>query len=161
MEPIAHAGIVKQTSEGRVKVLIGQVSACDMCRARKFCTSADVREKMVDARNPGFDFVPGDRVRVVGKASLGLKAVGVAYVLPMCLMIGVLVLTAGWICPEREALSALCALGVLVLYYAVLCALRSRLRRDFVFTAEPCDGPESETGTGTLAESEEAMNDNN
>lgn len=136
MEQICHIGTVIRTSPERVQVLIEQVSACDMCRAKKFCTAADVREKTIDARTGGQTFAVGDKVVVSARGSMGLKAVWVAYVLPLAVMMAVLFVVAG-LMPGKEAVAALAALGALAVYYVILAFMRNRVRQSFTFEVRP------------------------
>ncbi len=132
MEPVCHTGIVREASPEAVKVLIEQISACDACRARKFCTSADVREKIIEARTGGQNFAVGDKVVLTARGSMGLKAVWVAYVLPLLLMMAVLFVVAG-LMTGKEWVAAVSAIVVLAVYYVLLSLLRNRIRKNFAF----------------------------
>lgn len=135
MEKISHRGIVESKGEQSVSVRIVQTSACDLCRARNLCTSADKKEKLVEAVPVGGPFAVGQEVEVVGTAAMGLKAVFWAYVLPLVVMVAVLAICVSWLCPGREGLGALLSLASLVLYYTVIALLRPHLGRHFRFEA--------------------------
>ena len=45
---IRHPGVVESTGKQVLRVRIVQTSGCAACRAKGYCSSADVREKLVD-----------------------------------------------------------------------------------------------------------------
>ena len=78
------------------------------------------------------DFHVGQEVLVEGTMKQGLKATWWAYVVPLILVVCailVVVLTGG-----NDALAALAALGVLVVYYVIMYQFRSRFEDKFGFT---------------------------
>ena len=74
-------------------------------------------------------------MNVVLKATMGLKAVWLAYFLPLVVLLGValglIALGVG------EVAAGLAGLGAVALYYLVLWLLRDRLRNEYVFTIQP------------------------
>ncbi|MDR2683107.1 MAG: SoxR reducing system RseC family protein, partial [Dysgonamonadaceae bacterium] len=80
------------------------------------------------------DYRPGDTVTVVGKTSMGLRAVGIAFVLPVFLVAAVLFVVSSAGLPERQA--ALTSLAALVFYYLVLYFFRNRFKQTFTFTIQ-------------------------
>ena len=73
----------------------------------------------------------GDEVDVVLRASMGHKAVWLAYVVPLLVLVAALLgtLAAG----GSELLAGLAAIGAVGLYYGVIWLLRDRLRKDYIF----------------------------
>lgn len=133
-EKIFHKAKVEEIGHSSVRVRVEQVSACEMCRADKFCTSADKREKIIDAVCPSpQDFSVGEVVEVVGTASMGMRAVFLAYILPLLLMLILLFVFLVFLFPEQEALAACSALALLAVYYGVVYLLRDKLKDRFVF----------------------------
>ncbi len=139
METISHVGQIEEIKEHFVRVRIEQTSACSACHARRVCLSADSREKLIDAVAEDDSFRVGETVQVCGRASLGMKAVWWAYVLPLFLLLLAVFVSTMWLFPRDEGLCALTALGVTVLYYLGLYLLRDRMKRQFVFRAEHLD----------------------
>ncbi len=133
MDKISHIGTVVEIGDEEVEVRILQASACEMCHAKTICASAETKEKLIRVRRPARPLAIGDTVTVEGSASMGMKAVGLAYVLPMLLVVAVLVLCLTWIAPGNEPMAAIASLAVLLPYAAVLYALRHRLRTRFHF----------------------------
>ena len=139
MDTISHVGRIEEVKEHCVRVRIEQTSACSACHARRVCLSADSREKLVDAVAADDSFRVGETVQVTGRASLGMKAVWWAYVLPLFLLLLTVFVASMWLFPDNEGLCALTALGVTVLYYLGLYLQRDRMKRRFVFQAEHLD----------------------
>ena len=74
----------------------------------------------------------GEEVEVILKATAGLKAVWLAYVAPLALlMLTVLVMIKTGF---GELTSAFSALGAVALWYLVLWLFRKKLRNQYVFT---------------------------
>ena len=122
-----------------VKVRIVQTSACSSCSAKSFCSSSESKEKLIDIYDADTSSLHlGQEVVVYGTTSMGMRAVGLAFGVPFLVMVAALFvlyrLTGG-----DEAVSALGALLTLLPYYAVLYALRGRIKRRFSFQIETTD----------------------
>lgn len=133
MERISHIGIVEDIKGQAVQVRIQQASACDLCHAKSICSSADTKEKIVEVRAAEGSVSIGDKVMVEGAASMGMKAVFLAYVLPLILLILVMVLCLTLIAPGNEVLAALVSLGILLPYAFLLYLLKDKLSKKFRF----------------------------
>ena len=136
VDKIKHLGIVENIDGPRLKVRIVQSSACSACSIKGHCSASEQKEKLIDVYNgENATYRIGEQVMVVGAASLGRKAVVLAFVLPFVLVIAALFvamrLTGG-----NEAVSALVALGVLLPFYLIIYMCRERLGRTFTFTLE-------------------------
>ena len=80
----------------------------------------------------GWDnYTVGQEVSVVLRATMGHKAVWLAYVVPLLVMVAALlgILSAG----GSELAAGLGAIGAVAAYYAVIWLLRDRLRKEYVF----------------------------
>lgn len=133
MEKISHIGIVEDIKGQAVQVRIQQASACDLCHAKSICSSADTKEKIVEVRAAEGSVSIGDKVMVEGAASMGMKAVFLAYVLPLVLLILVMVLCLTLIAPGNEVVAALVSLGILLPYAVLLYLLKDKLSKKFRF----------------------------
>ena len=81
--------------------------------------------------DPYATYKVGDEVQVYTKMSMGFKAVWLSYVIPLAvLMTLILILTSSGV---SEYVSALAAVGAVVLYYFVIWLFRNRLSTEFVF----------------------------
>ncbi len=133
MDKISHIGIVEEIKGQAVQVRIQQASACDLCHAKSICSSADTKEKFIELKAPVGSVAVGDKVMVEGSASMGMKAVFLAYVLPLILLVLAMVICLAWIAPGNELLGALASLATLIPYALIIYALRHKLTREFRF----------------------------
>ena len=136
-EVIRHDGVVDSIEGGCIHVRIVQASACAACGAKSLCSAAESKEKIVDVY--GADSAAhqvGQKVVVEGATAMGMRAVRLAFLFPLLLLVGAIALTV-WLTGGSEALAALVALVVVVLYYLVLFACKDRLRTEFTFTIKP------------------------
>ncbi len=129
---ISHRGrIVSVTPEETVVQIVSE-SACAACHAKGLCSLGDATVKEVSLPTRGWDrYAVGDEVNVVMRASMGHKAVWLAYVVPLLVLVAALLgtLAAG----GSELLAGLAAIGAVGLYYGVIWLLRDRLRKDYIF----------------------------
>jgi sigma-E factor negative regulatory protein RseC len=134
---IQHYGDIEEIAGEHVTVKIVQTSACSGCSVKGHCSAAESKEKTVDIYTPSASqYSVGQRVIVVGAASIGMQAVLVAFVLPFLLL--VVALFAGMsLTGGDELFSSLVAMLLLVPYYFVVWLLRGRLKRKFSFTIKP------------------------
>jgi len=129
---IRHQGVVDRIDGQTVKVRITQQSACAGCHARDICRAAESKEKLVDVNCPDASALRiGQEVTVCGEAGLGMKAIALAFGLPLLLLVAALVV--GIVVSGSEKVGAISALAVLVPYYALLFILRNRIKRILQF----------------------------
>ena len=129
---ISHRGRIVSVTPEVTTVEIVSESACGACHARGLCSLGDRKLKQVELPTRGWDsYTVGQEVEVVLKASMGHKAVWLAYVIPLLLMVAVLLgtLFAG----GSELLAGGTAIGAVALYYLGLWLLRDRLRKEYIF----------------------------
>ena len=119
-----------------LKVRIVQTSACSSCSVKGHCSAAESKEKLIDVYNKdGLDCQIGNQVTISGAASLGMKAVMWAFVVPFLVLL-VSLFVSMWITGGNEAASSLIALCMLIPYYLILFVCREKFRRTFVFVLE-------------------------
>lgn len=129
---IEHKGRVVSIEGDRVQVEITSVSACAGCHARSLCSASDEKRKMIEARMTSGEVIKvGDEISVVGKRSYGITAVVLAYVLPVVLLVGVLVVSDMY--EIEEGIGGLLSLGILIPYYLLLYMMRRVLYNKFIF----------------------------
>jgi len=132
---ISHAGKIIGINPRFTTVEIVSHSACSSCHAALLCGVSESKTKVVEVPtvvSPLFEL--GEEVQVIMKASMGHKAVWIAYLVPLLVFMAFLLgfLAAGF----NELSSALVALVGLAAYYAALFLLRDRLRSEYVFKIE-------------------------
>lgn len=163
---IKHDGIVIAVYEdGTALVRIVQTSACAACKAKAMCASAESVEKemrvvllsdngrpagygVLDADKPLLEYKVGDEVEVMVQQKMGWKAVILAYLLPFFVMLAVIFMGNGLLAmgdgatgllgdeAKREAVLGTIALCAMALYYIVLGLFKSKLQKEFSFTAK-------------------------
>ena len=132
-EEISHIGKIVEMNPQFTTVEIVSEAACASCHAAGLCGLSEYKTKAVQVPTSTTVFYePGEEVEVVLKASMGHKAVWLAYVLPLVILLaGILVslkLGAG------ELVSALVALAAVGLYYLGIYLLRDKLQDEYIFT---------------------------
>lgn len=129
---IAHRGRIVSITPEVTTVEIVSEPACSACHAKGLCSLGDATVKQVELPTRGWDnYVVGDEVQVILRASMGHKAVWLAYVVPLLVMVAVLLgtLAAG----GSELLAGSLAIGAIALYYVLIWLLRGRLRNEYIF----------------------------
>ncbi len=133
---IKHLGIVENIQGSHLSVRIVQTSACAACSVKGHCSSADSKDKTIDITDTtAASYQIGEKVMVVGKTSMGMQAVALAFVLPFVLLIFSLFLFM--MLMGNELYAALISLAFLIPYYFVLWLNKTRLKQKFSFTIKP------------------------
>ena len=129
---VSHEGTVLEITPEFTTVEIIAQSACAACHARGLCGVADEKQKIIMVpTDPYATYRTGDKVLVMLKKSMGMKAVWISYVIPLfILMILVLSLSSVTV---HEVYAGLAGIGGVALYYLVIYLFRDRLANDFVF----------------------------
>ena len=136
-EVIKHDGVVDSIEGDCIHVRIVQASACAACGAKSLCSAAESKEKIVDVYGADTNaYQVGQQVRVEGAATMGMKAVRIAFLFPLILLVATIALVMG-LTDSNEALAALAALIALTLYFLVLFACKKRLMSNFSFAIKP------------------------
>ncbi len=134
---IRHDGVVDSIEGDCIHVRIVQASACAACGAKSLCSAAESKEKMVDVYGADAEaFQVGQRVMVEGATTMGMKAVRLAFLFPLLLLVAAIAV-AVWLTDGNEAIAALSALLTLTTYFLLLFACRKRLKSEFTFIIKP------------------------
>ena len=132
---ITHEGIVKEVLADGVLVEMTVTSACAACHAKSACMAHDGQKRLVKAQILGTDdFTVGERVRISMKSSLGGKAVLLAYILPLFILLGMLLLSIQLF--ENELVAFGITVAALAIYYICLKLFSKKIATEFVFYAE-------------------------
>ena len=134
-ERIEHEGIISRLDEGKAWVTVIQSSACADCHAKSMCQSSEQKEKTIEIPNVDTSFHKGDKVIIVGSASLGLHAVLYAFIIPLILIVAGLILSLSY--SNSDTLAALVALVILMAYFFILYMLQNKFKKKFVFRITP------------------------
>ena len=135
MESISHRGRIVRVTPEVTTVEIISSSACAACHASGVCGMSEYTKKAIEVRTRAWDnYEPGQEVNVVLKASMGHKAVWLAYVVPLLVLLAVLLGSLALGAGELAAgLGSIVGVG---LYYLFLWLFRDRLRNEYVFAIE-------------------------
>ncbi len=129
---IEYPGVVFQVNDDIVQVKILQKTACADCHAKSMCGLSEVQEKILEISDNNHDFKIGDEVLVSGAVSLGMKAVLLAFVFPLLMI--VIILSLGIRFFISEIIAAGVAVLSLIIYYVILYLRKNELKKKFVFT---------------------------
>lgn len=131
-EKVSHKGKVIKVTSASVTVEIISQSACSSCHAAGLCTMSEAVRKEVEVPcSPGECFHEGETVDVVLSADMGMKAVALAYVGPLLLMLAVCMALS--FAGVRELYSGLAGLAAVAVYYLLLYLVRDRMAKKYVF----------------------------
>ena len=132
---IKHRGIVEKVEGAHVVVRIVQTSACAACSAKGLCNASESKEKQIDVYEAGASYRIGEEVVLCGSTSMGMRAVFLAFGIPMLLLLFALFVSMR--VTDGDALvSSLVALLAVVPYYLVIYFMKDKLNRTFSFTIE-------------------------
>lgn len=131
---VEQKGIVIKKQEDKLVVKIEQKSTCSSCHARGACTSLDKKDKEIEIKSKDTaNYNIGDEVIITISTKLGMKAVFIAFVLPLILIVLALFLSIK-IFSLSQSISALISLLVLSAYYFLLYKQNLFLSKQFNFT---------------------------
>ena len=132
---IKHRGIVEKVEGSHVVVRIVQTSACAACSAKGLCNASESKEKQIDVYEVNASYQIGEEVVLCGTTSMGMRAVFLAFGIPMLLLLVALFVTMR--VTDGDALvSSLVALFAVVPYYLVIYFMKDKLNKTFSFTIE-------------------------
>lgn len=130
-----HEGFVESVDGNTVRVRILQASACSGCQVKSLCKVSESKEKLIDVEcSDASRFSVAQKVNVVGTTGQGMRAVMLAFTVPLVLLLAVVIGCSALGLSDGTA--AVCALAVLVPYYILLFLMRGRLNRRFQFRIE-------------------------
>ena len=132
-DSVSHRGKVIKMTPQTTTVAILQHGACSECHAAGLCGMADIAEKAVEvATDPYAGYGVGDEVEVLLKASMGMKAVWLAYFIPLLILLAVILGLIALGLPE--VVSGLIGIAAIGIYYLLLYLFRDRLKKEYIFT---------------------------
>ena len=129
---IEHEGFVEEINPQHIKVRIVNESACASCHAKGACTTADLQDKLIDVYQSISNISVGQKVMLLGKKSLAPKAVLLAYVFPLFLILATLI-TVFYV-TNNELLAGILSLAVLIPYFIIIYFMRNKLEQTFSFS---------------------------
>lgn len=130
---IQHEGIICAIHENKISVSIIQKGACVSCSVKSACSMSENIDKEVDIYNfENLDWKIGEKVNVCMERSMGSKAVLIAYIFPIVVLLITLITTLQLTADEVSA--GIAGIMSVALYFSVIYLLRNRLNNTFKFT---------------------------
>jgi positive regulator of sigma E activity len=129
---VEHSGVISAISNNLIRISIAQESACGHCKAKGSCSIGEFSEKTIDIMDPqSNNYRVGEEINVILEQSLGIKALGLGYLLPfLVLLITLATLVSAGI---NEGLAGILSIASLGPYYLGLWFFRDNLRKEFTF----------------------------
>lgn len=135
IDRIEHEGVIIGIDSDFISVEILSQSACSSCNAKSMCSMSEVKAKIIQVENRGFNlYEKGERVNVLLKRSLGFRALWISYLIPLIIVLILLVVLPT--VSVDELTMGLSVLAIIALYYFVVYLLRDKIKKDFIFTIE-------------------------
>lgn len=125
---VKHEGIVTKITPQSITVALNGNINCEACNAKAACGVSESNNKEIEVLNSSQPLRLNEKVEVILKRSLGLKAVFWAYVFPFILLISVLLIASSI---YKEWIAGLLSILVLVPYYLALYVLRNSFKKTF------------------------------
>ena len=139
LDKVEHEGRIIEISEDFISVEIVNKSACAACHAKGVCAASDESIKVIevpyDLHTLTSDYKIDDQVNVVMKGSLGLKAIWIAYVVPLIVLVASIIVLS--LLKLNEVWVGLGTLMILAIYYFGVFLCRKKLSKIFTFYIEP------------------------
>ncbi|WP_281670957.1 SoxR reducing system RseC family protein [Rikenella microfusus] len=131
---LRQSATVVRVDTSEIEVEVCRPEACAACKAKSVCSEGGGQGRRMTLANDGQGYRVGEQVTLVMRRSSGLKAVVIAYLAPVALIVAVLLgfQTAG----VNETSAALLTLAILVLYFIIVRLLRGRINRELTIEIE-------------------------
>lgn len=127
---ISHSGKIVEITPQQIVVEIVSESACASCHASALCGMAEIQHKRIELPAQ-LGYSPGEEVWVNLKRTMGMKAVWIAYVLPLVVLVaGILIMGA---LGAGELVCGLASLGLVAVYYLIVFLFRNKLKNEYTF----------------------------
>ena len=132
-ESISHKGQVVDINPQNTTVRFLSESACSACHAAGLCGMSEFKEKtLIVPTDPRAGYAVGDEVEVLLSATMGFKAVWIAYMIPLVVLFAVFF--GATALGLSEVWAGLASIAGVALYYLGVWLLRDRLSDEYVFT---------------------------
>lgn len=130
-EVISHEGRILEITPQFTSVEIISASACSSCHAAGLCGVSDAVTKVIQIPTTLGNWKEGQTVDVCLKRSMGFKAVWLAYVIPLLVLLAVLLgLVALGV---KEWIAGVSAVAAALAYYLVLGLFKDKLSDEYSF----------------------------
>lgn len=132
---VSHTGIVKERNKEGITVSILTQAGCVSCQIKDNCNMSDQSEKELDIKCDPLLFTPGQRVEVLLRATQGMNAIFLGYILPFIVLMAVMIVTSKL--TQNEGIIGIAALTSLIPYYLVLFVFKNQIKKKFTYVVKP------------------------
>ena len=132
---IKHRGVIEKIDGSHIIVRIVQTSACSACSAKGLCNASESKEKQIDVYGVQASYRVGEEVVVCGTTSMGMRAVMLAFGVPLLILL-LMLFVAMRITDGDALLSAIVALLAVAPYYLVIYLMKDKMNKTFSFVIE-------------------------
>ena len=131
-EEISHTGRILSVGPAVTTVEIVSQSACAACHAAGLCTAFEsVRKEVEVPTDPAAGYQTGEEVEVLLRGSMGTKAVLLAYVVPLFILL-IFVVSLSFV-HVHELLAGAAGLAGIAVWYLILWCFRDRFEKEYRF----------------------------
>lgn len=131
---IRQSATVIRVDAAEIEVEVCRPEACAACKAKSVCSEGGGEGKRMTLVNDGQGYQVGEQIQLVMRRSAGLKAVVIAYLVPVVLVVAALLIFQAT--PMSDTTAALLTLGILVLYFVIIRLLRGRINNQLTIEIE-------------------------
>ena len=129
---ICREGIVRAVNGDDISVEIIVSSACSGCHAKSICIPSDRRQEIITVKNTRQEvYQVGETVDLLLETSAGNKAVILAYVLPLIVLL--VLLFVCYALTHKELLSVGVGITGVVVYYLILKSAGKSVEKGITF----------------------------
>lgn len=131
---IRQSATVIRADASEIEVEVCRPEACAACKAKSVCSDGGGQGKRMTLVNDGQGYRVGEQVTLVMRRSSGLKAVVIAYLVPVFLIVAALLTFQAM--QVKDIIAAMTTLGILGLYFLIIRLLRGRINRELTIEIE-------------------------
>lgn len=131
---IRQSATVMLVTPSEIEVEVCRPEACAACKAKSVCSEGGGEGKRMTLINDGQGYAVGEQITLVMRRSSGLKAVLIAYLVPVFLIVAALLIFQTM--QVKDIIAAMATLGILGLYFLVVRLLRGRINRELTIEIE-------------------------
>ena len=131
---IRQSATVMLVTPSEIEVEVCRPEACAACKAKSVCSEGGGEGKRMTLINDGQGYAVGEQITLVMRRSSGLKAVLIAYLVPVFLIVAALLIFQAM--QVKDIIAAVATLSILGLYFLVIRLLRGRINRELTIEIE-------------------------
>lgn len=132
---IRHTGTITNIEKNFAEIVLQQTSACVSCHAKGMCMSFDKKERKITTPLPySHNYTKGEEVNITLQTKHGYKAVLLAYIFPVLILVASIALFDHLQAGELNTI--LYAFALLAFYFIALKTFSVKLTQTITFQIE-------------------------